>query len=31
MLQLAEMGIVLSCSRTIPDKKKVMTIQNIQI
>lgn len=31
MLQLAEMGIVLSCSRTIPDKKKVMTIQNMQI
>ena len=31
MLQLAEMGIVLSCSRTIPDKKKLMTAQNLQI
>jgi cell division protein FtsW len=31
MLQLAEMGIVLSCSRTIPDKKKLMTAQNLQM
>ena len=31
MLQLAEMGIVLSCSRTIPDKKKLMTAENLQI
>lgn len=28
-LQLAEMGIVLSCSRTIPDKKKTMSVNTI--
>lgn len=30
MLQLAEMGLVLSCSRTIPDKKKVMSLQDVR-
>ena len=29
MLQLAEMGIVLGCSRDIPDKKKIMTLSRI--